>query len=161
DAVSDLFDQLDKRVTLVPVILAETFRPLSACQKTENWIAILQSFQDKDVEWRAPWMIPDEILYRCGYFDWVPLLGICGVVGYAPLLLFRQYRSMQFIPITQGLAQYEFAYKCDNYKKKVRKISNAWNQTQKMKRFVANPMTTLEYDWWWGKRINGNVPSSS
>ncbi|MFQ6640224.1 hypothetical protein Gotur_016620 [Gossypium turneri] len=34
-------------------------------------MAILQSLQDKDVEWRPPWMIPDEILYRCGDFDWV------------------------------------------------------------------------------------------
>ncbi|MFQ6640225.1 hypothetical protein Gotur_016620 [Gossypium turneri] len=48
----------------------------------------------------------------------------------------------------QGLAQCEFAYKSDNYKKKVHKISNAWNQTQRMKRFVANPMTTPEYDCW-------------
>ncbi|MBA0789624.1 hypothetical protein Gotri_000127, partial [Gossypium trilobum] len=31
DAVSDLFDRLDKRVTPVPTILAETFRSLSAC----------------------------------------------------------------------------------------------------------------------------------
>ncbi|MFQ6663498.1 hypothetical protein Gotur_031008 [Gossypium turneri] len=31
DAVSDLFDRLDKRVTPVLVILAETFRSLSAC----------------------------------------------------------------------------------------------------------------------------------
>ncbi|MBA0873561.1 hypothetical protein Goshw_003974 [Gossypium schwendimanii] len=22
-------------------------------------------------------------------------------------------------------------------------------------------MKTLEYDWWWGKRINDNVPSAS
>ncbi|MBA0619026.1 hypothetical protein Godav_028279 [Gossypium davidsonii] len=61
----------------------------------------------------------------------------------------------------QGLAQCEFAYKYGNYKKKVREISNAWNQTHKMKRFVVNPMTTPEYDWWWVKRINDNVPSSS
>ncbi|MBA0859819.1 hypothetical protein Goshw_011142, partial [Gossypium schwendimanii] len=33
DAVSDLFDQLDKRVTPVPAILAETFRSLSACRR--------------------------------------------------------------------------------------------------------------------------------
>ncbi|MFQ6636260.1 hypothetical protein Gotur_013365, partial [Gossypium turneri] len=33
DAVSDLFDRLDKRVTPVPVILAETFRSLSACRR--------------------------------------------------------------------------------------------------------------------------------
>ncbi|MFQ6637724.1 hypothetical protein Gotur_014180 [Gossypium turneri] len=70
-------------------------------------------------------------------------------------------RSRQFIPTTQGLAQYEFAYKGDNYKKKVQEISNAWNQTHRMKIFAANLMTTPEYDWWWGKRVNDNVPMSS
>ncbi|MBA0682465.1 hypothetical protein Goari_024184 [Gossypium aridum] len=39
-------------------------------------MAILQSLQDKDVEWRASWMIPNEILYQCGDFYWVPLLEI-------------------------------------------------------------------------------------
>ncbi|MFQ6670440.1 hypothetical protein Gotur_035357 [Gossypium turneri] len=34
-------------------------------------------------------------------------------------------RSRQFILATQGLDQCEFAYKGDNYKKKVREISNA------------------------------------
>ncbi|MBA0784507.1 hypothetical protein Gotri_027840 [Gossypium trilobum] len=32
-AVSDLFDWLDKRVTPVPIILAETFRSLSTCRR--------------------------------------------------------------------------------------------------------------------------------
>ncbi|MFQ6656119.1 hypothetical protein Gotur_026368 [Gossypium turneri] len=31
----------------------------------------------------------NEILYRCGNFDWVPLLRIWGAVGYAPLLVLR------------------------------------------------------------------------
>ncbi|MBA0672249.1 hypothetical protein Goklo_029773, partial [Gossypium klotzschianum] len=31
EAVTDLFDRLDKRVTPIPTILAETFRSLSAC----------------------------------------------------------------------------------------------------------------------------------
>ncbi|MFQ6643784.1 hypothetical protein Gotur_018570, partial [Gossypium turneri] len=72
----------------------------------------------------------NEILYRCGNFDWVPLLGIWGAVGYAPLLVLRQYRSRQFLPATQGLAQCEFSYKGDGYEKKIREMSNAWNQTQ-------------------------------
>ncbi|MBA0785491.1 hypothetical protein Gotri_006810 [Gossypium trilobum] len=33
EAVTDLFDQLDKRVTPVPVILAETFRSLNECRR--------------------------------------------------------------------------------------------------------------------------------
>ncbi|MBA0682537.1 hypothetical protein Goari_024247, partial [Gossypium aridum] len=61
-------------------------------------------------------------MYRCGDFDWVPLLGIWGAVGYALLLVLRQYRLRQFIPTTQGLTQYEFAYKGDNYKNKGKRI---------------------------------------
>ncbi|MBA0787319.1 hypothetical protein Gotri_025891 [Gossypium trilobum] len=38
-------------------------------------------------------MLLGKILYRCGNFDWVPLLGIWGAVGYAPFLVLRQYRS--------------------------------------------------------------------
>ncbi|MBA0754756.1 hypothetical protein Gogos_020634, partial [Gossypium gossypioides] len=33
EAVTDLFDRLDKRVTPVPVILVETFRSLNACRR--------------------------------------------------------------------------------------------------------------------------------
>ncbi|MFQ6624010.1 hypothetical protein Gotur_004183 [Gossypium turneri] len=69
EAVTDLFDRLNTGVTPVPVILVETFRSLNECRRA------------------------DEILYRCGTFDWVPLLGIWGAFGYAPLLVLRQYRS--------------------------------------------------------------------
>ncbi|MBA0701157.1 hypothetical protein Goari_027329, partial [Gossypium aridum] len=45
-AVTDLFDRLDKRVSPVP------------------------NLQEEDIEWRALWLLLDEILYRCGDFDW-------------------------------------------------------------------------------------------
>ncbi|KAH1064483.1 hypothetical protein J1N35_029470 [Gossypium stocksii] len=61
----------------------------------------------------------------------------------------------------QGSAQCEFAYKDDNYKRKVREILNAWNQTHRMKVFAANLMTTPEYDWWWGQRVNDNILTSN
>ncbi|XP_052485253.1 uncharacterized protein LOC105771728 [Gossypium raimondii] len=213
DAVSDLFDRLGKGVTPVPVILAETFRSLNACQRAgegrfigcaqlllawfhshfwkvekisyrvfsdsyspleelvttprrddvseEKWMAILQNLRDEDIEWRAPWLIPDEILYRCGDFDWVPLLGIWGAIGYAPLLVSRQFRSRQFIPATQGLAHCEFSYKEDNYKKRVREMSNAWNQTHRMKILTVGPVMTPEYSQWRDQRVNDNIPASS
>ncbi|KAG8482873.1 hypothetical protein CXB51_024089 [Gossypium anomalum] len=49
-----------------------------------------------EVLWKAPWMTPNEVLYHCSSFDWVPLPGIWGVVGYAPLLVLRQYKAGQF-----------------------------------------------------------------
>ncbi|MBA0881882.1 hypothetical protein Goshw_004913 [Gossypium schwendimanii] len=174
EVVTDLFDRLEKRVTPVSVILAETFRSLNACRRAgegrfigcaqlllawfhnhfwkvdkvlywvfsesysplkeivatqrrddvskEKWIAIFQNLQEEDIEWRAPWLLPDEILYRCGDFDWVSLIGIWGAVSYAPLLVLRQYRSRQFVPATQGLAECEFSYRGDGYKKRVREM---------------------------------------
>ncbi|MFQ6634865.1 hypothetical protein Gotur_010511 [Gossypium turneri] len=116
EAVTDLFDRLDRGVTLVPAILVETFSYFWRDDiSEEKWMAILQNLREEDVEWRAPWLLSDEILYRCGDFDWVPLLGIWEAVGYAPLLVLRQYRSRQFIPATHGLAEFEFSYKGDGY----------------------------------------------
>ncbi|MBA0634275.1 hypothetical protein Godav_028940, partial [Gossypium davidsonii] len=194
EAVTDLFDRLDKWVTPIPTILAETFRSLSACLKAgegrfircaqillawfhnhfwkvdkvsyrvfsksysplkeivatprrndiseEKWMAILQNLQEEDIEWRAPWLLPDEILYRCGNFDWVPLLEIWGAVGYVLLLVLRQYRSRQFIPATQGIADCEFSYRDDGYRKRIQEISSAWKQTRQMKRLAVGLMTT-------------------
>ncbi|MBA0629456.1 hypothetical protein Godav_024012 [Gossypium davidsonii] len=126
-------------------VFSENYSPLKELVATlrrdyiseEKWMAILQNF--------------------------VPMwkFKIWGDIGYVTLLVLRQYRSRQFIQVMQGLTQWDFAYKGNNYKKKVREISNTWNQTHKIKRFVVNPMTTLEYDWWWGKRVNDNVLKSS
>ncbi|MBA0756351.1 hypothetical protein Gogos_020645 [Gossypium gossypioides] len=134
ESVKDLFDRLDKRVTPVPAMLAETFRSLNVCQKAGEgrFIGCVQlllvwfhsqfwkfdrvsyrNLQEEDIEWRAPWLLPDEILYRCGNFYWVPLLEIWGAVGYAPLLVLRQYRLRQFILATQGITECEFSYKGD------------------------------------------------
>ncbi|MBA0629539.1 hypothetical protein Godav_024080 [Gossypium davidsonii] len=141
DTVLELFDWFDKRVTPVLTILVETFRSLSVYRRAVSYRVFSENYSPLK--------------------EFVATPRIWGAIGYAPLLVLRQYRSRKFIPATPGLAQFEFAYKGDNYKKKVREISNAWNQTHKMKRFVANLITTPEYYWWWGKRINDNVPSSS
>ncbi|KAA3465495.1 coiled-coil domain-containing protein 102A-like protein [Gossypium australe] len=212
EAVTDLFDRLNKWVTPVPTILAETFRSLNACRRTgegrfigcaqlllvwfhshfwkvdkvpyrvffesysplkeatvttrrddileQRWIEILQNLRKEDVEWKAPWMVPNEVLYQCGNFDWVPLPRIWGAVGYAPLLVLRQYKARQFISATYGLDQSEFSYNGDNYKKEIRDISETWKQARCMKILTGEPMTTPEYDWLRSQRINDNIPTS-
>ncbi|MBA0634886.1 hypothetical protein Godav_005450 [Gossypium davidsonii] len=137
-------------------VFSESYSPLKEIVATprrddiseEKWMAIFQNFQEEDIEWRALWLLPDEILYRCGDFDWVPLLEIYGAVGYAPFLVLRQYRSMQLVPVTQGLAECEFSYGGEGYKKKAREMASAWNQTRRMKRLAVGPMTTPEYSEW-------------
>ncbi|MBA0767181.1 hypothetical protein Gotri_016116 [Gossypium trilobum] len=82
EAATDLFDRLDKRVT--PKVdkvsywgFFENYSPLKEIVASprrddiseEKWMVILQNLQEEDVEWRAPWLLPDMILYRCGDFD--------------------------------------------------------------------------------------------
>ncbi|MBA0730870.1 hypothetical protein Golax_023417 [Gossypium laxum] len=159
--LKEILDQWNNEgVTPVLAILVETFRSLMPARE---WVKVDssdvlsfylfgsivtfgRSIRGRQIE--APWLHPDEILYRCGNFDWVPLLGIWGAVGYASLLVRRQYRSRQFIPATHRLAKCEFSYKCDSYKRKIREMSNAWNQTRRMKRLAMSPMTIPEYNDW-------------
>ncbi|KAG8474321.1 hypothetical protein CXB51_034076 [Gossypium anomalum] len=169
EAVIDLFDRLEKGITPVLAILAETFRSLSSCRKTgkgrfigcaqllmawfhghlwkidkvsyrvffegysplkeeaaiqkrediskEKWMDVLQNLKEGDIEWRAYWMVPDEII----------------------------------------LAQSEFPFKGAHYKKKVRELSDAWKQTCWMKRLAVGFMVTPEYNKWFKKRVNDNV----
>ncbi|MBA0626584.1 hypothetical protein Godav_004230 [Gossypium davidsonii] len=73
----------------------------------------------------------------------------------------RLIRSRKFVPTTQRLIECEFSYKDDGYKKKVCEMSSAWNQTRRMKSLAVGLMTTHEYNEWWVKRINNNVPRPS
>ncbi|KAG8481972.1 hypothetical protein CXB51_026876 [Gossypium anomalum] len=175
EAVADLFDRLGKQNTPVPKILAETIRSLSACRRAGEgrfirWTQLLlvwfhshfwkldKNLREEDVMWKAPWLVPSEILCRYSSFDWVPLPGIWGVVGYTPLLVLRQYRARQFIPATQGLAQSDFSYKRDHYKKRIREISEAWKKPFCMKILTEGSTSTLEYKGWFTRRVNDNVP---
>ncbi|KAG8491801.1 hypothetical protein CXB51_015032 [Gossypium anomalum] len=174
EATTDLFHRFTKWVTSVLAILAETFRYLNACRRASagRFVGCAQLLLawfyshfrlidrvSKDVEWRAPWMIPGKILYRCSSFDWVPLLGIWGAIGYAPLLVLRQHRLRQFVPPTYELS--EFAYRGADYKRKVSEISSAWNKTCRLMGVAISPATTPEYVEWRGRRVNDNIPKPS
>ncbi|KAG8502287.1 hypothetical protein CXB51_002074 [Gossypium anomalum] len=126
---------LKQGINPVPTILAETFRSLSICRRkgeesylekewpkevTEQyWVSVFQNLRAEDVTWRAPWIRPSLLLYKVGNQDWVPLLGLWGGVGYAPLMVQRQFSSRQFIPVTGGLAQSEFAFAGEGYMRRV------------------------------------------
>ncbi|KAG8492472.1 hypothetical protein CXB51_009555 [Gossypium anomalum] len=78
-------------------MFSKTFAPLEAYLKKEwpkevteqHWVSVFQNLRSEDITWRAPWIRPSVLLYKCGGQDWVPLLGLWGGVGYAPLLVQR------------------------------------------------------------------------
>ncbi|MFQ6671552.1 hypothetical protein Gotur_036065 [Gossypium turneri] len=80
-------------------------------------------------------MIPDELLYRCGDFDWVLLPEIWGIVEYAPLLVLRQVNDnvpvliqestrpieehLQVIPSELEIIKLDFEKKSSELEKKI------------------------------------------
>ena len=68
------------------------------------------------------------VLYDCGDKIWVPLLGLWGVINYAPLLVCRQYASEQFIQTIHGLNQLEFTYGDPEYASQLAKLSTLWSE---------------------------------
>ncbi|MFQ6661110.1 hypothetical protein Gotur_029379, partial [Gossypium turneri] len=99
-------------------MFSKTFAPLEAHLEKDwprdvteqHWVSVFKNLHAEDIIWRAPWIRPSVLLYKCGNQDWVPLLGLWGGVGYAPLMVQRQFASRQFVPVTDGLAQSEFAF---------------------------------------------------
>ena len=99
-------------------------------QTREQWVAALRDLDPAHVTWKALWMNQGGVLYGCGDKMWVPLLGLWGVVNYAPLLMCRQYASEQFVPATHGLNQLEFAYGDPGYAAQLAKLSTLWSEPQ-------------------------------
>ncbi|KAG8474225.1 hypothetical protein CXB51_033537 [Gossypium anomalum] len=87
EAVADLFDRLGKQNTPVPAILAETIRSLNACRRVGEgrfvgcaqlllvWFhsyfwKLDKNLREEDVIWKAHWLVPSEVFYRCSSIDW-------------------------------------------------------------------------------------------
>ncbi|MFQ6671076.1 hypothetical protein Gotur_035731 [Gossypium turneri] len=82
-------------------MFSKTFAPLEAHLEKDwpndvteqHWVSVFQNLRVEDITWRAPWIRPSALLYKCGNQDWVPLLGLWGGVGYASLMVQRQFTS--------------------------------------------------------------------
>ncbi|XP_022150759.1 uncharacterized protein LOC111018820 [Momordica charantia] len=92
----------------------------------EEWSIFFAGLRSEDVEWRARWMSTKPMMYRCGKFHSLPLLGPCGCVSYAPLMVLRQIWVRQFIPATHDLRNSEFAYDVRFCKNKIQEVVKAW-----------------------------------
>ncbi|KAG8471954.1 hypothetical protein CXB51_036841 [Gossypium anomalum] len=131
-ATTDLFHRFSKRITSIPVILAETFRSLGTCRKAGagRFVGCAQLL----LAWfYSHFRLIDKVVCRVFFEDYSPLKDIVastrrfrlgpfirnwGAIGYAPLLVLRQFGLRQFVPGTHGLTQSEFAYRGADYKKR-------------------------------------------
>ncbi|KAG8490012.1 hypothetical protein CXB51_015447 [Gossypium anomalum] len=121
-------------------MFSKTFAPLEVYLEKEwpkevteqYWVSVFQNLRAEDITWRASWIHPSVLLYRVGDQDWIPLLGLWEGIGYASLLVQRQFSSRQFIPATGRLTQSEFAFAGEGYTKRVRDTTKSWKKIHLM-----------------------------
>ena len=111
-------------------------------------MAALEDLNPTHVTWKTPWMNQGSVLYGCGDKIWVSLLGLWGVVSYAPLLVCRQYASEQFIPAIHELDQLEFAYGDPEYAAQLAKLSTLWSEPQQVDLVRHGNNIVLSYLEW-------------
>ncbi|MFQ6659528.1 hypothetical protein Gotur_028397 [Gossypium turneri] len=137
-------------------MFSKTFAPLEAHHEKDlprdvteqHWVSIFQNLRAEDITWRAPWIHPSVLLYKCENQDWVPLLGLWGGVGYAPLMVQKQFASRHFVPVTDGLVQSEFAFTGEGYMKRVRDTANSWRKIYLIELALYADTITVDYDIW-------------
>ncbi|KAG8472492.1 hypothetical protein CXB51_034180 [Gossypium anomalum] len=153
EATTDLFHRLSKRVTSVLVILAETFRSLNACRRASAGSATLD-LQSKDVERRAPGMIP--VLIGSLYWD-------LGCHWLCPLACVEATWIETVHTGIYGFGSEWFVYRGDvdtqRRGRSVRSLMLVINLS--IKGVAISPATTPEYVEWKGRRINDNIPSQA
>ena len=116
--------------------------------KKETWVSFFSTLSSEDVIWKAQWMPLKAVIYRCGDFHSVPLLGPWGGVNYTPLLVLRQVWLKQFIPPTHNLQDSDFAYDHEDCQRKKHRAVCAWKSVRKIKDKGHYEGVTSGYEAW-------------
>ncbi|KAG8482429.1 hypothetical protein CXB51_024093 [Gossypium anomalum] len=155
-AVADLFDRLGKQNTHVPAILAETLRSLSVCRRAGEgrFIGCAQLLL---VWFHSHFWKLDKVHCRVFFEGYSPLKEAVDIPRRDDISEKRWIDILQNLREEDGLAQSDFSYKGDLYKKRMREISEAWNKPFCMKILTEGSISTLEYKGWFSRRVNDNV----
>uniref|UniRef100_A0A9I9EF92 DUF7745 domain-containing protein n=1 Tax=Cucumis melo TaxID=3656 RepID=A0A9I9EF92_CUCME len=120
--------------------------------RKEAWLSFFAKLTSENVIWKAQWMPLKAVIYRCGDFHSVPLLGPWGGVNYTPLLVLRQVWFKQFIPPTHNLQESDFSYDPEDCQGKKRQAVCAWKSIRKIKDKGHYEGVTSGYEAWQANR---------
>ncbi|GKV26318.1 hypothetical protein SLEP1_g35648 [Rubroshorea leprosula] len=128
-------------------------RPISE----HAWMENLRRVTATNVIWKAPWMDHPPLLYRCGNYPWVPLLGLWGATAYAPALVRRQTGSLQFMPVISKLDTFGFEYGIPGTSDRIFSVCEAWKNIHRVAAGAYTDITTPGYPEWRANRLRGFV----
>ncbi|KAJ1378042.1 hypothetical protein SESBI_48256 [Sesbania bispinosa] len=89
--------------TIFPDPLRDFGRIQVKRQEARGWKKELADIRDKKIAWTCPWFSPYDVIFNCGDFANVPLMGPRGCVAYTPSIALRQLKRTQVILVEEQL----------------------------------------------------------
>ncbi|XP_014521975.1 uncharacterized protein LOC106778515 [Vigna radiata var. radiata] len=121
-----------------------------------KWAQLCASLNVEQVKWNVLWMQRSEIIYYCGRYPNVPLIGIKCCINYNPVLAQWQFGyPMRGSPTLTSLAILQIYYKEGTFAEVLHQIRNAWGNVVRAER-DPRPWTVDEgipYDFWIAERV--------
>ena len=128
----------------------------------EEWKEEFNNAGKEGFNWVCPWFRnkKGDVIFSCGDFPNVPLMGPRGCVTYTPAIVLKQLARTQKKPRAEQLGGWCFWYKNDEITKgRSNKIRNAWGKVfifgdKELGKFIL--INSPEYDEWRNTREGGN-----
>ncbi|KAJ1402772.1 hypothetical protein SESBI_27763 [Sesbania bispinosa] len=117
--------------TIFPDPLRDFGRIQVKRQEVREWKKELADIQDNKIAWTCPWFSPYDVIFSCGDFANVPLMGPRGCVAYTPPIALRQLKRTQVIPVEEQLEGICFQYDVPDASQLLVRVRAAWRNVQR------------------------------
>ena len=116
---------------LMPDPLKNFPRIPSKKQEARLWKEDLLRFDAEHFPWVCPWYHPRDVIFRCGAFPNVPLMGSRGCISYTPAIALRQLKRTQVRPRDEELDGWSFLYGVEGTNRFQADVRTAWSDVRK------------------------------
>ncbi|KAG2408055.1 uncharacterized protein HKW66_Vig0028770 [Vigna angularis] len=121
-----------------------------------EWAQLCASLNKEQIKWCFPWQHRSHIIYHCGRYPNVPLMGIRCCINYNPVLAQRQFgRPMRGSPTPASLAILQIYYEEGTFVEVLHQVRNAWGNIIRAE-MDPRPWTIDEgipYSHWIAERV--------
>ncbi|XP_027348296.1 uncharacterized protein LOC113859813 [Abrus precatorius] len=116
-----------KRPSEIKCPITDLLRFQIGTKSGQKWANHLASLNEGHIRWHTPWQQSTTIVYHCGNYPNVSLMGTRGCINYNPVMGQRQLAYPMMGPLAKELlTPFVFYYEDENFTELIQKVKSAW-----------------------------------